>query len=61
MANMFYCRFENTYNDLMDCYNHIDDKYLSIQEKQFKEKLLKLCQEIINYVDSTPYSVEDEE
>lgn len=24
MPNMSYCRFENTYNDLMDCYNNME-------------------------------------
>jgi len=24
MANMSYCRMENTYRDLLDCYNNMD-------------------------------------
>ena len=26
MANMGYCRFENTLSDLRDCLNHLDDE-----------------------------------
>ena len=26
MANMSYCRFQNTVSDLRDCYDHMDDK-----------------------------------
>jgi hypothetical protein len=36
MANMGYCRFENTYNDLMVCYSHIEDEKLSPSEKSIK-------------------------
>ena len=48
MANMSYCRFENTYRDLRDCYeamgNGTDD--LSETEKKYFEKLVKLCKEV---------------
>ena len=26
MANMSYCRFENTLDDLQDCFEHFDDR-----------------------------------
>ena len=26
MANMSYCRFQNTASDLRDCYDHMDDE-----------------------------------
>ena len=47
MANMSYCRFENTYNDLCDCLNVL--KYEGIQgiesdrEKEAAEDLLKIA------------------
>lgn len=44
MANMSYCRFENTLRDLQDCYDHLwDDKELSASEKRAMEKLIDLC------------------
>jgi hypothetical protein len=46
MANMSYCRFENTYEDLKDCYENIDNDDLSESEKKFKDKLVNLCCEI---------------
>lgn len=48
MGNMSYCRFENTYNDLKDCYQAIkngDD--LSSSEQAYKERLIKLCSKIM--------------
>ena len=46
MSNMSYCRFENTLNDLRDCEEHLDDNDLSKPEKEFRDKLLKLCKRI---------------
>lgn len=36
MSNMSYCRFENTYHDLLDCSEHIFDDDLSEDEKRYK-------------------------
>lgn len=44
MANMSYCRFENTLSDLRDCYRSIDDTDLSEREARFRKNLIELCQ-----------------
>jgi hypothetical protein len=47
MSNMSYCRFENTYRDLMDCYNAMSDTDdLSDSEKKYHDKMIKLCKEV---------------
>ena len=46
MANMGYCRFENTFNDLEDCFEHVNDKDLSDMEKSFRDKLIDMCVDI---------------
>lgn len=48
MSNMDYCRFENTYNDLQDCYETIANSKepLSKSEEKYKQKLIKLCYDI---------------
>lgn len=52
MANMSYCRFENTWQDLRDCERHLDeDDDLSEDEKKYRTKLIKLCQDIIDKAD----------
>lgn len=43
MANMSYCRFENTVNDLRDCYENMDDEDMSEAEKKARIRLIKLC------------------
>ena len=47
MPNMSYCRFRNTYLDLIDCSNNLNDKDLSFEEKMAKKNLLELCKEMI--------------
>ena len=48
MANMGYCRFENTVRDLEDCYNHMDDDNLSDTEKNKRAQMIDLCKNISN-------------
>lgn len=46
MANMSYCRCENTYNDLIEVYG-VDPDDLSESEKKYFEKLVKLCKKMV--------------
>ena len=60
MANMSYCRFENTYRDLLDCYHNIDRR-LSESEHQYRERLVDLCQDILNDYNPADIVEDDEE
>lgn len=55
MANMSYCRFENTLSDLRDCNEALqsgDDEDMSASEKRARERLINLCAQIAaNYGD----------
>ncbi len=53
MANMKHCMFENTYNDLQDCYERLGEsgvQYLEENanqyEKKYIKKLVQLCIDI---------------
>jgi hypothetical protein len=49
MANMSYCRFENTLPDLQDCFDHLDDfdnGELSKSEAKAAYKLIILAAQI---------------
>jgi len=48
MANMNYCRFENTYLDLEDCYEHMEKEELSKSETKYRLLLIELCKTIID-------------
>lgn len=45
---MSYCRFENTLNDLKDCYEALDEnpKELNEYEASARKKLIDLCCDI---------------
>lgn len=54
MANMSYCRFQNTSGDLEDCLDAMetgagDDYELSQEERRAKQRLIQTCHEIIAY------------
>ena len=46
MANMSYCRFENTLRDLKDCYNNMGSDDLSLSEFYARRHMIKLCMSI---------------
>ena len=55
MANMSYCRFENTYRDLLDCLSAMNDQ-LSDREKGYRDRLVDVCKEIIEEHELTKMS-----
>ena len=46
MANMGYCRFQNTLADLRDCMEAMDDPDISADESRARQRLIALCTEI---------------
>lgn len=46
MANMSYCRFENTLADLKDCRDNMEEEPESESEKKARLQLIKLCKSI---------------
>ena len=61
MPNMSYCRFENTYRDLVDCYENINDTDLSNRESEYREKLIDVCREILEEYELNKMSEWDDE
>ncbi len=61
MANMSYCRFENTYRDLQDCVDALNDngsENLSERELRYAKMMMQLCEEMINYQDDVADEIE---
>ncbi len=55
MANMSYCRFQNTYSYLCDCYENMDDE-LSEDETKYRKRIIELCKRIADcYGDEEEY------
>jgi hypothetical protein len=42
MMNMSYCRFENTYNDLIDCIENMSKESSNDRDERYRERLLLL-------------------
>lgn len=52
MANMSYCRFQNTYQDLKDCVENFTSLHdLSKIERDYALKMRKLCKEYLGLVE----------
>ena len=49
MANMSYCRFENTLRDLRDCYYNMDNDNLSKSEFYARKQMVEMCINIANH------------
>lgn len=68
MSNMSYCRFQNTYRDLEDClqaledllYQNEDGSPLSDSETRHARNLIKTAQEIIELVRGMVPDLEDD-
>lgn len=43
MPNMSYCRFQNTLQDLTDCYDNMNGNDLSKEEFQARQYLVAIC------------------
>ena len=51
MPNMSYCRFENTFNDFMDCLQNITEETNS-RDEQYRQNMLALLVEMVEQCDS---------
>jgi hypothetical protein len=57
MANMSYCRFENTVNDMDDCINVLydvvyDGEEISDSEKSYAKRFITLCKKVAEEFDN---------
>lgn len=51
MANMSYCRFENTYNDLLDCFEHIEEEAENMRDERYRVRLILLLKENMDLIE----------
>lgn len=60
MANMSYCRFQNTLHDLYDCQNALEDfvdndenVISSDEERRYAKRLIEVCREIADHFEES--------
>jgi hypothetical protein len=51
MANMSYCRFENTYHDLLDCLQNIAEE-TNNRDERFRKHMIKTLVEMVEMCES---------
>jgi hypothetical protein len=51
MSNMSYCRFENTLNDLVDCFNNIHEEAENERDERARKLMIRFLFENINLVE----------
>jgi len=56
---MSYCRFRNTFNDLIDCENNFDN-INSIEELVAAKRLLQTCQRIVDSINIEDLIMQEE-
>ena len=59
--NMSYCRFENTYNDLIDCIENMSKESSNDRDERYRERLLLLMKDTVESgeVDEILEEIED--
>jgi hypothetical protein len=51
MANMSYCRFENTYHDLLDCLQNISEE-TNDRDERFRKHMIETLVEMVEMCES---------
>ena len=51
MANMSYCRFENTYHDLLDCLQNISEE-TNDRDERFRKQMIETLVEMVENCES---------
>ena len=51
MANMSYCRFENTLNDLVDCFNNISEEAGNMRDERCRKDMIRYLFENIDFIE----------
>lgn len=57
---MSYCRFQNTYHDLQDCYDNMEN-VSGDTEKKYRTRIIELCKDIINDFGDDEFNEEEDE
>jgi hypothetical protein len=51
MANMSYCRFENTLNDLVDCFQNISEEAENSRDERARKEMIRYLFENIDFIE----------
>ena len=59
MANMSYCRFENTFNDLIDCFDNIHEEAENMRDERSRKQMIKYLYAQIDFIEELAEELEN--
>ena len=59
MANMSYCRFENTYHDLVDCFNNIYEEAENMRDEKYRKYMIEFLKERIDEIEDLKLALDN--
>ena len=59
MANMSYCRFENTFNDLIDCFDNIHEEAENMRDERSRKQMIKYLYAQIDFIEELAEGLEN--
>jgi len=57
--NMSYCRFENTYNDLVDCLENIEFEAGNERDERYRIRMIQLLKENIDFIEDLKFALDN--
>ena len=51
MGNMSYCRFENTYHDLIDCFDNIWNEAENERDERYRKNMIRFLKDRLDEIE----------
>jgi len=59
VMNMSYCRFENTYNDLVDCLENIEFEAENERDERYRIRMIQLLKENMDLFEDLKFALDN--
>jgi hypothetical protein len=59
VMNMSYCRFENTYNDLVDCFNNIWNEAENMRDEKYRKQMIEFLKDRIEDIEDLKFALDN--
>ncbi len=57
--NMSYCRFENTYNDLVDCFDNIWNEAENMRDEKYRKYMIEFLKDRIADIEDLKFTLDN--
>jgi hypothetical protein len=59
VMNMSYCRFENTYNDLVDCFDNIWNEAENMRDEKYRKYMIEFLKDRIADIEDLKFTLDN--